>query len=280
MILYKYFSPSLAQVLENGKLRYSPPSVLNDPFELKPHISAIAPESEIIKKYIEVAAPQMQSLKAEFSAKVGRAVSEDELFKLLFSVMPLKYVTEQVNLRSSQVQTTLAEQFEKVGMLCLTEKYDNLLMWAHYAESHAGFVLGFDTSDPHFHQRRSDKDELRHIRKVKYTDVRPETILIDGPSYDVFISKGRIWEYEQEWRILRPLQDADEVKEIPGLDVPIHLFEFPWECLRSIRLGARMTKTNQDKILDLVSKSQQLSHVEVFKAEVSERLFALDFHRI
>lgn len=33
-----------------------------------------------------------------------------------------------------------------IGLLCLTEKPDNLLMWAHYADSHAGFVVSALTS--------------------------------------------------------------------------------------------------------------------------------------
>jgi hypothetical protein len=33
----------------------------------------------------------------------------------------------------------------QLGVLCLTEKADNHLMWIHYAQKHNGFILGFNT---------------------------------------------------------------------------------------------------------------------------------------
>lgn len=41
-----------------------------------------------------------------------------------------------------RIREIMCEKFEElIGILCLTESPTNLLMWAHYADSHAGFVL-------------------------------------------------------------------------------------------------------------------------------------------
>src|SRR5437667_11515658 len=32
----------------------------------------------------------------------------------------------------------------KWGVLCLSRRRDDILMWSHYCASHTGFVLGFD----------------------------------------------------------------------------------------------------------------------------------------
>ncbi len=45
--LFKYLHSERTDVLVNGTIRFSSPKVLNDPFELKPHISALAPSSYI-----------------------------------------------------------------------------------------------------------------------------------------------------------------------------------------------------------------------------------------
>jgi K+-sensing histidine kinase KdpD len=40
------------------------------------------------------------------------------------------------------------------------------LLWAHYADAHRGFAIEFDPYHPYFNRRRTDKDELYHLRKV------------------------------------------------------------------------------------------------------------------
>jgi hypothetical protein len=37
---------------------------------------------------------------------------------------------------------------DQVAVLCLTRSAFNPLMWAHYADQHKGFVIGYDTSGP------------------------------------------------------------------------------------------------------------------------------------
>ncbi|KNE87154.1 hypothetical protein PSTG_19467, partial [Puccinia striiformis f. sp. tritici PST-78] len=54
---------------------------------------------------------------------------------------------------------------KSIGIFCLSEKPDSELMWSHYADSHQGFVIEFETECSFFNQRRSEVDELRHIRK-------------------------------------------------------------------------------------------------------------------
>ena len=43
-----------------------------------------------------------------------------------------------------------------IGILCLSEVRDSILMWGHYTDSHQGFVIGFDSDQPFFSNRRSD----------------------------------------------------------------------------------------------------------------------------
>ena len=33
----------------------------------------------------------------------------------------------------------------EMPLVCLSEKYNNILMWAHYADNHRGFVIEYDT---------------------------------------------------------------------------------------------------------------------------------------
>ncbi|WP_430540204.1 DUF2971 domain-containing protein [Pseudomonas entomophila] len=39
-------------------------------------------------------------------------------------------------------------------------------MWAHYAASHSGFAIGFDTNHTFFNSRRSEHDEFFYLERL------------------------------------------------------------------------------------------------------------------
>ncbi len=41
----------------------------------------------------------------------------------------------------SRFNETTREALSDISIFCITEEYDNLLMWAHYAENHKGGVI-------------------------------------------------------------------------------------------------------------------------------------------
>jgi hypothetical protein len=52
----------------------------------------------------------------------------------------------------------------RLGALCLTERADDHLMWVHYGQNHAGFVVGFNARSSFF------TDDGRILRKVTYQE--------------------------------------------------------------------------------------------------------------
>jgi hypothetical protein len=55
---------------------------------------------------------------------------------------------------------------QSVGILCLSEMRDSLLMWGHYADNHRGLVIGFDSDHPFFNKKRNENDDFGYLRKV------------------------------------------------------------------------------------------------------------------
>jgi hypothetical protein len=92
------------------------------------------------------------------------------------------------------------EQALKKGVTCFSTHWDNKLMWAHYAEKHTGFCLEFATS--------SDLFDVAY--PVSYQNkipvVSPLAILKDraDPLWSIVTTKGKYWQYEEEWRIFLP----------------------------------------------------------------------------
>ncbi len=190
--------------------------------------------------------------------------------------------------REFTVQTLLNAMNQEVGILCLTEKHDNLLMWAHYTLNHSGFVIGFDTQSSFFDQRRKTNEIRGHLKKVRYTKKRPELTLID-PSIsreqnfdrwvnDIFFVKSEHWEYEKEWRMVLTLRDCQQV--IQKGSNTIHLFPFPKDSVKSVILGCKMSAKKKESIVKTIMQDQNYSHVEIMQAKIDDKEYRLNYIRI
>lgn len=189
---------------------------------------------------------------------------------------------------SSEHKWLFAEGFSKaadlhIGVLSLSEIWDNLLMWAHYADSHRGFVLAFDSNHSFFDQRKTADDLIRYLRQVKYTQERPKLTLTDllnpelshDERVDLFLdsfifSKGAVWSYEKEWRMLMALEDADYQLE----NGDIYLFRYPPEMLKSIVMGHR-AGSDLIRRMKSILNDDDLRHVKLLQASTEESDYRL-----
>lgn len=276
MKLFKYLSSQRIDLLTNCRIRYTQPGAFNDPFEVKPHIENITDDNSAEQKVDEILSEVVRKTYERFPKETRASIPFDVI---------LGIATQYRESRRGQFGSILSqftpmlrqlmnEKFnELLGILSLTEKPDNLLMWSHYAESHTGFVIGFDSAHKYFDERKSPKDEFRHLRKVEYREARTSAPLTAMDGIDVFLVKSRDWEYEQEWRIMRPLEDA--VETIDRELFPICLFEFPPDAMTDVILGSRMLDAHRIVIKQILRDIQEFSHVKIFNAVPDEREFVL-----
>src|SRR5262249_3461497 len=86
----------------------------------------------------------------------------------------------------------------KIGLCCLTEQCNNILMWSHYADNHKGYCVEFEATDHTLVFGRA--------QRVSYSDVYPEINFYNTPGDEkvrlTFLTKFTDWQYEREWRIL------------------------------------------------------------------------------
>jgi hypothetical protein len=191
---------------------------------------------------------------------------------------------EDPSFRSKTVHALTQAVNNEIGILCLTEKMDNLLMWAHYSSNHTGFVIEFNEKHPFF----SQGSEIGHLKKVRYTITRPEVTLLDPTLSDmehiyqwindIFCIKSEHWVYEQEWRMIVALRNCHDV--IASQQDDICLFERPKSCITGIILGCRMSTENKERILNVLGKDDEFRHVSVRQAEMDEKEFRLHFNKI
>lgn len=281
MPLYKYLYPDRSDVLLGRSIRFSSPAVLNDPFELKPHLAALAApeyiEAELNRTIPEVMREELAKLPFELQAQI----STEALHEILSLQIPLtkRNVHSMAKMLMPKLQELMARKFEELtGILCLSESADNLLMWAHYADSHRGFVIEFDERSPFFDSRVHSDDELRHLRKVTYNSKRPSLSLMDVEDFSPFMTKGTDWEYEAEWRMIVPLDTASKI--IGEGSQAVHLFEFPAEAITSVVLGCRMTEQKKVEVRQILAESQHYSHVRCVEAEIDNEHYRVLIPRV
>lgn len=278
-MLYKYLAPDRIDILENYHIRFTQAAAFNDPFEIKPHINSIAPEDELRRQLREMLPERLRQEYLKLPL-YQRAMLSYEQF-LAFADMQMKSAMPQALSLAKTLtpigQTGIAMLADQLGILSLTETPDNLLMWAHYAASHEGFVIGVDERHSYFNCAKGSGDDLRQLSKVKCVGKRPSLPMTQLTVDDVLLTKSSQWAYENEWRIVRPLLEADKV--IEASPHPIHLFSFPPEIIRTIILGYRMTAGTKAKIIQAISDKERYPDIEVLQATQDEQEYKVNFQK-
>ncbi|NIU01942.1 MAG: DUF2971 domain-containing protein, partial [Nitrosopumilaceae archaeon] len=89
---------------------------------------------------------------------------------------------------------------EEIGVLSLSAKNDNILMWAHYADYHKGFCIEF---------KRSQANALGATKPVHYVKEYPFLSYFDDLPGNIvkkmILTKAEDWSYEAEWRGLNTI---------------------------------------------------------------------------
>lgn len=148
-----------------------------------------------------------------------------------------------------------------IGILCLSEVRDSVLMWGHYTNNHNGFAVGFDADHAFFSQDKSEHSELGRLQRVEYSSERSQVALTDVTSKAWFLTKSEHWSYEKEWRITRPLLDADH--RFDKGPSPVCLFNFPPEAVTEIVIGMRSPDSVAKEICSL---ARHFPNAKIFKA--------------
>lgn len=149
------------------------------------------------------------------------------------------------------------------AILSLTRCPLNPLMWAHYAESHRGFVIGFGTNVSGF--TSTDANLLpAQFGSIIYTGQKPKSQLVTSAEMKVggefsyrpdileklqrlFLHKPLCWSYEEEVRIVKCINGIEQDNKLPSGSFTIlplgerklYLIALPDDAIREMYLGVR-----------------------------------------
>lgn len=231
--------------IEHSLLYLASPKHFNDAFDCRIHYNTTVSPAILRRKHA--------SLYKKFAPELNRSQRRAKAVADTKRISP-KTVVEGIT-------AGLQEAVDRVGVLCLAESKDNILMWSHYASGHSGICLGFSVlaGAPFF----------ARAQPVDYLDAYPTVDPVrDSPQKQVdefLLSKARPWKYEEEWRII-------------DHDLGFGEKAFRPDALREVVLGARISENDRDFVLKVVRNRGV--ECKIFQAEVGTGTYSLKFRPV
>jgi hypothetical protein len=252
-VLFQYCGRSAIDIFEKRRIKSSTPSTLNDPFEWKPSVDE------------EVTPEQIWNTMTKLHRK-------DQL-----PVPPSRLVVAKMKNNIPSAARRHQAQFgadleQRTRILCFSQRDNGILMWAHYADRHRGFVVGF----------RSDLLRRGYagseFLKVSYGMERPLVPhpYVAPPDRDQLITaisqKSLEWQYEEEWRLLIDIKHLRKGEDPANAN--LYLPVRP-EAIDQVIFGSRCSNTLASRIENAIASTPTLRTVRRFKARLNPKLFKI-----
>ena len=225
---FKYFSDQegvIEGIFKSHKIRFTQPRALNDPLEFYPTIH------------------------------FHDNVNSHRAYNLNGNIFPSDEFFYRIQIIESQINS--------YGILSLTRLPDSFDMWSQYANGHRGFVIEFKNDFNHHLLLKPKEGDPYPIKKVEYVEdysINLESLMgtdryvvKEDVHNKLFFEKTSRWNYEHEYRMVRPLTDHPNYKppEMPYsyTDTKLYLFPFDPTVISTIILGANMSPENRALIM-------------------------------
>jgi len=227
--------------LASGSVWYPKPGALNDPNDVAARWDKNFTAKEILEDYVmkrESGSP-VNGIASYVQNLLDKGQSHEAVLKHIDKLfMPVDKKTQRELLQDLLYYNEV--MFSDFGVLSLSESPDNHLMWAHYADSHKGFCLGFENHETNIIGQYGHP--VDYVEKMPKPTIQSFAMDAGGEVIHlVAYTKSRDWAYEKEWRVLK--QEGNRLYPYPGR-------------LVEVILGVNMAAEAEVKIREAVLKSE------------------------
>jgi len=216
---------------------------LNDPFDIRSVID-----------FIDGGIDRPAYLKKLFAQFNTRHKSRKEISRRLNSPA----VIEQ------EIKNHLNKAIDSTGVHSFAASPRSLLMWSHYADSHKGVCLVYETA--------KDLDTFVKALPVEYSKLFPVIQYSQDIAGDLirkaFLTKASDWYYERERRIFENGRAGQYMAYAP-------------KALVGVILGARISQNDESMVRGLLVEREQKRHpsLDLYRATCQESAYAVKVYR-
>ena len=267
--------------MSNSTLRWSKPKLFNDPFDVQFDLHVIADRAAVraatldkiwdnyrgehptdsknlLGRVLQVTRMVNPNLsRQDLESELAKAL--DESFKKLHESLPAFHEKIHQHMSNSEI-------------LCLSEIFDNVQMWAHYAEQQKGLVLRFRCV-PELDSAWGAAEPVRYTNRMpRLFEQEALSDFLSGRASlsaeelvrKLVYTKADNWSYEREWRIFGGLScTPNDYKDIR--------FQ-PCE-LDGVVFGCKMPLTDHEHFAEIIQSIYP--HATVFAATTRSDDFSL-----
>lgn len=249
-VLYKYRNwkdDNHKNMLRQNEVYMSPPGKLNDPFDCRiyeNHLKFVNTEKRK-EEYI------LKSLKEHSDYFIKKNISETEAREILTERLK---DTLHYQVRSEVLRNEFDDKH--YGILCLSENWESILMWTHYADDHKGYCIGFE-------QKWICLPSLfGKVKRVNYSEEYPEIDPLnkDKNSWELqYFHKSLDWKYESEVRALNLFSEENTENQS-------RIVVLENKYIKEIVLGLNTSETDKKEII-AIAKDKNIDIYQTMKAE-------------
>ncbi len=156
---------------------------------------------------------------------------------------------------------------KSIHISCFTKKYNNELMWAHYADSHKGICIGYDINlkkinyDDNYPLLSEELINGIFNERIENFEISKEVFMekyLDELKEKIFLTKSKAWDYEEEWRLIQ----LEPIKKIEKSQI------------KSIYFGLKTDENNIKTIIKILSNLE--IDIPIYKMEKVNEKFLFE----
>lgn len=248
--LYKYRTlgggygmANAEDILLNDRMRWQSPADFNDPFDCVPEFDR------------RISAAAFKQWMKDAQTRIEGSIPRNDRRSA---------ITKKVKTRADMIaslQTSFVQALSESSVTCFSLVRDQPLMWAHYADAHAGVMFEFE---------QPGTDAAFHGLDVSYVDKRP---LVDPTAFlagnteikKAILTKSDDWAYEEEVRMV-------EYRRPPGPRL------FQPSYLKSVTLGLKISDAHRQAIIDIVGRRR--TAIPILQATLEPGTYKIEGHPI
>lgn len=253
--LYKYFSikdkcerKHSRDIFEHNELFFRNPKKFNDPFDCRAMLTLRDCKE---KEYVKFEIGNATDSKGPLDNRQKQFYKE--IAKKRYNNSNKNQLIRNIN---NIIKKGLDASINQFRVLCLSETYNDILMWSHYAGGHRGFVLQFNTEALKDNFKPQPPQKVFYPKKESFPSIRDFNKRKRMQSF--LITKSSHWKYEKEWRILTLIGKGDNPQEEGKV------YKFKKGLITGIILGCEMEGPRKKEILEWIRKYR--SHVKIHNA--------------
>ncbi|MCL1665117.1 DUF2971 domain-containing protein [Elizabethkingia ursingii] len=281
---YRFCNTYSFEALEEDKFLLTKPTLFNDPYDSLLYIDRERILSKIngdldfdvvkkLKKDKNYREEQEKILGKDFVDKFANlepfgTKEEFDKHKKLSEIIHSKIIDSIIN-------ESLLSLKQSSLVACLSENFESILMWSHYADNHRGFVLNYD-----FKARYSIETNIPGVKATEFADKKLFPVSYDDNRFDatyyvefhfienifknlglefnrpffdklfyykILLFKSQEWSYEREWRIIKQTNINSQDNK-PNIDFITNIRP------KEIILGAHIQDQNKQKLIEIANE--------------------------